>query len=211
MEQSKRKGTEGAEEGPLSTEQAAKLIIDSKHKDDPRVDPNYRPPLEETTTPEIRSRLGAQVFRDKDFGETYLIKANTVYHLGRAVGGGVNSMLVEDIDGDGQPELWYTFSWGSGMHYSQLGSFGISASKVDELERAVFFTLSDDASLRRNEQGKPEIWVHQFLNRDGDTMHCLGRMTYDKDREKVTLLLDEHLPDEIRNLSNPATKTNHIK
>jgi hypothetical protein len=187
--------------GPLSMEQAGQLIADILRKEDSHIDHTYRPFLDERTTPEIRTRLKAQVFRVIDSGESYLIREKKVYHLGEAFGGdGVNSMLVEDLDQDGQPELWYTFNWGSGRHYSQFEVFGSSNGKAKNLLKNIGFDLSYDMYLRRNEQGQPEIWLQQFPHHDDNSMIRLGRLAYDKDHEKVTLALDEKLPEQIKAL-----------
>lgn len=56
------------------------------------------------------------------FGETFVLQGDAVHHLGTAFGGfGVASLLVTDLDHDGNSELTYSYSFGSGIHQSRIG------------------------------------------------------------------------------------------
>ncbi|MGE5608782.1 MAG: hypothetical protein ACM359_05990 [Bacillota bacterium] len=81
-------------------------------------------PLEELTTPEVWEQLHVQVFRVRDGVrqlDSFLIQNENVTPLGVGFGGyGIMSMCVTDLDADGQPELAFTYSWGSGIHRSHL-------------------------------------------------------------------------------------------
>lgn len=188
----------------ISTEKAEKLVRAYIFQQKPEMNPSAQFPLEEITPPEVRSRMRAQVFKVTDgiyIFNTYLILDNVVHPLGTGWGGnGVTSMLVDDLDGDGEPELWFAFSWGSGIHRSQIWTFNISAARVD-LNLGRFSVRDYDFSLARNELGEIEIWAYHFLGHwHGDkTKYYLGRLVYDETREKVVLKLNDKLPDQIRN------------
>jgi len=83
--------------------------------------------MKEMTTDEIWNRLGVQVFQvsgDIFKYDTFLVKRGQVTPLGTGFGGmGVTTMAVTDLDRDGQPELLYTYSFGSGIHPSRLGMY----------------------------------------------------------------------------------------
>jgi hypothetical protein len=98
------------------------------------------PKLKEVTTKDISESLHAQVFQLKDYTgsvtefDAYLIKDRNVYPMSIGFGGfGLMDMSVCDIDGDSKDELVYTFSWGSGMHRSEVEAYrfdGSSATKI---------------------------------------------------------------------------------
>lgn len=65
-----------------------------------------------------------QIFKYESSCEAFLLYEGQIYTLGTGFGGyGVTSFAVSDIDADGNNELYFTFSWGSGIHRSQIGYF----------------------------------------------------------------------------------------
>ena len=65
-----------------------------------------------------------EIFKYGNSCASFLLYDGEIYLLGEYFGGfDVTSMALADLDGDGQQELYYTFSWGSGMHRSQIGYF----------------------------------------------------------------------------------------
>ncbi len=96
-------------------------------KDRPDLNPGVQIPLKELTTDEIWNRMGLQVFQVSQGifqYDTFLIWQTVVLPMGTGFGGvGVTSMAVADLDHDGQPELLFTYSFGSGIHQSRLGMY----------------------------------------------------------------------------------------
>ena len=79
---------------------------------------------------EIKDRYGFQAFKFDDY-ETCLVFEGSIYRLGEYVGGlGTTYFAVADLDGDGWQELYFTFSWGSGIHRSQIGYFDSAEKRV---------------------------------------------------------------------------------
>lgn len=86
-----------------------------------------QPPMKDVTPKEVGERLHAQIFRLADYpgsvdeADAYLIQDGRVLPLSIGFGGqGLESLVVCDLDGNGQPELAYTYSWGSGLHRTHL-------------------------------------------------------------------------------------------
>jgi len=91
----------------------------------PTMNPAAEFPLKETTPAEVSERMRTQVFTVTagiaQF-QSFVIHSGQVSPLGRSFGGfGITSMVVTDLDGDGRPELAFAYSWGSGIHRSQVG------------------------------------------------------------------------------------------
>jgi hypothetical protein len=77
-------------------------------------------PIVEVSGNDIFEDLGCQVFKDSGF-EAYVIRDKKVTHIGMGFGGmGVTSIYTADLNKDGQFELVYTYSWGSGLHRSHV-------------------------------------------------------------------------------------------
>lgn len=72
----------------------------------------------------IANNSNYEIFKYIDSCESFVMYDNEVYHIGIGFGGwGITSMALADLNKDGEYELYYTFSWGSGIHRSQVGYF----------------------------------------------------------------------------------------
>lgn len=84
-------------------------------------------PVDELHNEQLWSALQAQVFKIRDgkfVNESFLIWGSIVIQLGTAQGGqGLTSLVVSDIDQNGQAELFYTYSFGSDVQQSRIGMF----------------------------------------------------------------------------------------
>jgi hypothetical protein len=87
------------------------------------------------TSEHIKQKSRYQIFKyDKSFA-SFLLYEDSVYPLGVWFGGlGVTSMDADDINGDGLPELYFTYSWGSGVNRSHAAYFDPVAKQVVELD-----------------------------------------------------------------------------
>lgn len=89
------------------------------------------------TPKEITDKYGLCIFKfDGDgggniYGEGFLLYENEIYHLGDAWGGyGLSSFAIADIDHNGSNELYFAFSWGSGIHRSELCYFDMQSKEI---------------------------------------------------------------------------------
>lgn len=109
----------------LSLAEAEALVRAHILAANPGMNPAAAFPLVETTGDETWQRMGVQVFQVtegvRQF-DTFVIADGIVYPIGIGFGGmGVHTHLVTDLDQDGAAELVYAFSYGSGVHQSQVG------------------------------------------------------------------------------------------
>ena len=151
-------------------------------------------------------RLQAQVFRvvqDRWPRATVLVRKGEVVTLGVSFGGlGVESLCVADLDGDKQPELLFTYGWGSGMHRTELGilRFGKPPLKWEPL--GLVFLHGDLCLERVSDQA---IRVHQAAvrwneaakNADGlaviERGRALATVSYDKGAGRIVIQAAEGL------------------
>lgn len=76
-----------------------------------------------------------QIFKYDQSCAAFLLHGGSIYPLGEHFGGyGVTSLALADVDEDGNEELYFTFSWGSGIHRSQVGyfDFGKKAAVIND-------------------------------------------------------------------------------
>lgn len=112
----------------IDLEEGEKLVRELVFARFPGMNPEARFPLKEITTDADWDRMQAQLFTvtgdSPRHGCVYLIKKGKAIHLaGPGNGGYMNSSCVADLDGDGAPELLYTYGAGSGLHWSRVAAF----------------------------------------------------------------------------------------
>lgn len=80
-----------------------------------------------------------QIFKYDQSCAAFLLHGGEIYPLGEHFGGyGVTSFALADMDEDGNEELYFTFSWGSGIHRSQAGYFDFGKKTAVIFEYADF-------------------------------------------------------------------------
>lgn len=103
---------------PLESEQdmPEKLpYIDSGYEDDI---------IYEITSSTLEGNTNYRIFKYSNSCASYLYYDDSIYQLGEYFGGyGLTSFVPFDGNDDGKDELYFTFSWGSGMHRAQAGYF----------------------------------------------------------------------------------------
>lgn len=98
-----------------------------------------------------------QIFKYAGSTASFLLYDDEVYELGIYFGGfGLTSVALGDLNQDNQYELYFTFSWGSGLHHSQIGYFNPSIKKVTVFDYSYFkndllLTTDDEKTLYVNE------------------------------------------------------------
>jgi hypothetical protein len=83
-------------------------------------------------TPEnISGDTGYTVFKYDQSCESFLVYKGKVYEMGISFGGyGVVDMITADLNNDNYDELYFTYSWGSGIHRSLVGCFDPATEKI---------------------------------------------------------------------------------
>ncbi|MBQ6943662.1 MAG: dockerin type I repeat-containing protein [Ruminococcus sp.] len=99
------------------------------------------------TPQEITDKYGFRIFKYSQNCETFLEYNSNVYILGTGFGGnGTTSFAVTDLNNDENIEIYFTYSWGSGMHYSQVGYFDTATLKEIDFD----YSSWDDMVLTAN-------------------------------------------------------------
>ncbi len=96
--------------------------------------PPMAPPDDECfqiTPKDIRENSGYRIFKYNLSAASYLLYKGKVHLLGEFFGGcGITAARLADLNDDGVNELYFTFSWGSGIHRAQAGYFDPVREKV---------------------------------------------------------------------------------
>jgi hypothetical protein len=109
------------------------------------------------TPKEVKEEVGCQIFKINYSCETYVVYKSKVFHIGFGFGGlGIVSLMTCDFDGNGQKDLIYTFSFGSGLHRSQIGVFNFSKEKE---EWPNFSQLNNDVMLEKISDDNFKIYI----------------------------------------------------
>jgi len=115
-------------------------------------------PLEELSMEgQLIDQLGVRVFRVEGGpleNETFLVLGDgPVLRLGEAFGGqGVSSLALSDLDGDGQSELYFSYSFGSGIHQSHLAVYAPAYNDLGTYKAQAYYL--GDLSLFSDEPGQ---------------------------------------------------------
>ncbi|MCB9854108.1 MAG: hypothetical protein H6818_00360 [Phycisphaerales bacterium] len=137
---------------PALTDEQAKARIAKWYADSGKVVPPdlADAEVEEPTFSEIhdRERIEGQLVK---LGlQAFLIHGDEVIKLGESFGGmGFQDSCVSDLDEDGHPELLFTYSYGSGIHRSQVGAWCDAWPKPRVIQSDCAFRGQPDFTLRR--------------------------------------------------------------
>lgn len=108
------------------------------------------------TPQEITDKYGFRIFKFSNNCESFLEYNDNIYTLGTGFGGyGTTSFAVADLNNDENIEIYYTFSWGSGMHRSHIGYFDTALSK----EFGFDYTCWDKDMILTVNSGRLEAYV----------------------------------------------------
>lgn len=121
------------------------------------------------TPKEVKEEIGCQIFKVNYSCETYVVYKSKVFGIGLGFGGyGVVSLTTSDFDGNGQKDLIYTFSWGSGMHRSHIGIFNCSKEKEEWLD---FVQWNKDIMLEKISDNNFKVYIADIDANELDFVH----------------------------------------
>ncbi|WP_028612678.1 hypothetical protein [Paenibacillus harenae] len=116
-------------------------------------------------TPEyVRENSDYMIFKYNTSSASFLLYEGKVYSLGEWFGGfGVTSMALADLDSDGRSELYFTYSWGSGLHRSHAAYFNPAAKQIVTLD---YTHTGGDMLLTDNHDGSLSLFTAAISNLD---------------------------------------------
>lgn len=109
------------------------------------------------TPDDIKEHSDYRVFKYDNSCASFLLYDGKVYPLGEWFGGlGVTSMALADLDGDQNPELYFTYSWGSGLHRSHAAYFDPVAKQVVVFD---YTNMNEDMIIINNYDGGVSLYA----------------------------------------------------
>lgn len=124
------------------------------------------------------------VFKYDTSCATFLLYEGKVYPLGEWFGGfGVTSMALADLNGDQKPELYFTYSWGSGLHRSHAAYFDPTAKQVVVLD---YTHRNEDMIITNNDDEGLSLYtaaidrMESFVNFDIERTDFISDIIYEK-------------------------------
>ena len=151
--------------------------IKSSYKDDE---------LFNITPQEITEKFGFKIFKYSQNCETYLEYQGEVYQLGTGWGGpGTVSFAVADLNGDKHYELYFIYSWGSGLNHVVIDCFDTSSSfKFEGFDQY----WSDDVVFAV-ENGKLGVYKAKYTSDiKAVPTEKIGEITADNEKNKVVFV-----------------------
>lgn len=132
-----------------------------------------------------------EIFKFDKSTDSFIRYGDEIFSIGTCFGGyGITSMALADLNRDGQYELYYTFSWGSGLHRSQIGYFDPVSKEV-----TVFDDFLQDHDIMLTADGSGELCVNSasldlnsFVDFSVRAQEPLGSIALEEDR--ITLHID---------------------
>ena len=142
------------------------------------------------TPQEITDKYGFRIFKYSKNCDTYLELKGETYPLGIGFGGpGTISFAVADLNGDEQYELYFTYSFGSGLNRAVVGCFDITLSfKFEGLDE-----YSTDDFVLALENGKLGVYKAKYISSEfvsikAEPTEKLGEIIADNEAHKVTFV-----------------------
>lgn len=130
----------------------------------------------------IREASDYRIFKYDASSASFLLHGDAAHPLEPWLGGfGVTSMALADLNGDGQQEFYYTYSWGSGMHRSQIGYFDPATG---QLETLAYELQQEEMMVVASPDGELTIWRaklapdSRFVDYTLTATELLGRLVY---------------------------------
>lgn len=143
---------------------------------------SYRDETRRNVTPaDISEKYGMTIYKYDKSCRSELLYDGEYHTLGTFFGGfGATSFAVADINGDGSEELYFTFSWGSGIHRSQVGLFDTAEKQVRVYE---FGNFGSDMVFAAEDGGLfvygADAEINSFVDMELTPTEKIGELVFD--------------------------------
>lgn len=128
-----------------------------------------------------------RIFKYDISGASFLLYDNKIFPLGDWFGGyGLTDAKIADIDCDNVMELYFTFSWGSGIHRSQAGYFN---PQVSEIKIFDYSHMNEDMMLVANGKGGLSLYqatispINNFANLKAEANDYIADIILENDSD----------------------------
>lgn len=136
------------------------------------------------TPNDIRQRSDYLIFKYDSSTASFLLYDGHVYPLGVWFGGyGLTSMALSDVNGDQKPELYFTYSFGSGIHRSHAAYFDPVTKKVIGFD---YTHVNKDMIITENGHGGLSLYnatinkMDSFVNFEIERKNFISNIIYEK-------------------------------
>lgn len=123
------------------------------------------------------------IFKYDTSSASFLLYEGKVYPLGEWFGGsGVTSIALADLNGDQKSELYFTYSWGSGLHRSHAAYFDPASKQVVVFD---YTHLNEDMIVTDNDDGGLSLYAaavskfDSFVNFDMERSDFISDIVYE--------------------------------
>lgn len=142
-----------------------------------------------------------EIFKSVSSTDSFIMYDGEVYSVGICFGGfGVTSMALADLNQDGEYELYYTFSFGSGVHALSIGYFDPVKKEVTILDcplqlhlHELILTVNESGDLCVNIAVIDEKTYQSFVDFSLKAQELIGAVVFEENT--ITLQLAEEMPE----------------
>ncbi len=114
------------------------------------------------TPDDIKDNSDYSIFKYGTSCASFLLYEDKVYPLGIGFGGpGLTSMALADLNGDGKPELYFTFSFGSGLRRSHAAYFDPATKQIVAFD---YVHINEDMMISENGNGGLSLYSASIIN-----------------------------------------------
>ena len=135
-----------------------------------------------------------EVFKYSESDQSFIMYDGEIYSIGSYFGGyGITSMALADLDKNGEYELYYTFSWGSGLHRSQVGYFEPIRKEIHIFKYALvgyemILTVNESGDLCVNSATFADYDSDDFVNFTIEAQDFMGTVNFENDRIELNII-----------------------
>ena len=154
------------------------------------------------TPDDIRDKIGCQIFKDGTWASAYVVYKDEMYLISESYGGlGIVDMELCDYNNDGQADIIYSTSWGSGIHRWEIGLFDFTTMT----DNVIFSSFAEDSALQTymhdicfEKTENNEFDIYTIKMPEEDTIN-FAKLQYTKDKLIGKIINEKNMPEILLN------------